>query len=313
MVTGSISGRIVVDFDGDEGRAFAEQLGLRPHVRTGGGYHHHFRAPAWRVGNLVGKNTSGAPDCVDIRGDGGNAILPPTRTLKGPYLQLRDPDDLDDLEILSIDLREALRLVPPVKSGRPTVQQGPLPTAHGRFPSDRILNWAVEAVQSGSKGGRNDVGYTLAWALYNNGYTHAEVDQIGREFIGLVGPLGAHPYTYGEYQASMRSAFNAPRGEPWGKDSSVSPSAPRNEIEALEDVFDTLSPADQERAVLLFVHEWLSKGQALDGAITYLRLLGHPSAAKAARAAYGAYERGEVTGTLQGFLQGRRVRFGRGG
>lgn len=313
LITGAISRRIVVDWDGDEGRAFAERLGLRPHVRTGGGYHHHFKAPPWRVGNLVGKNTAGAPDCIDVRGDGGNAILPPTRTRKGPYLQLRDPDDLDDLEVLGIDLREALRLIPPVHSTRVSVPLLPQPSAEGRFPSGRILEWAMEAVQSGTKGGRNDVGYTLAWALYNNGYSHDEVAQLGRQYVGAVATLGAHPYTYGEFQASMRSAYQAPRGEAWGRDTAYAPK-PRNEQEALEDVFASLSPEDQERATALFVQEWLAKGQPLDQAITYLRLIGHPNAAKAARAAYIAtHEQRQIVGTLQGFLQARRVRFGRGG
>lgn len=40
VVTGKISGVIVLDFDGEEGRKTMESLGLEPHLRTGGGGYH---------------------------------------------------------------------------------------------------------------------------------------------------------------------------------------------------------------------------------------------------------------------------------
>src|SRR5215831_12254305 len=50
VVTGSVSGIIVLDFDGAAGIAAMEELRLRPHVKTGsGGAHVYFRHPGWPV------------------------------------------------------------------------------------------------------------------------------------------------------------------------------------------------------------------------------------------------------------------------
>lgn len=314
LVTGRISGRIVIDFDGDEGRAYAHSLGIRPHVRTGGGYHWHLRAPEWRVGNLVGKSTHGAPDCVDVRGDGGNAILPPTVTRKGAYVYLRDPEDLDTLDDLPLTLREALRLVPPLPA--PPPMTGPLPRGDDRYPSSRILDWAIQKVQDGTLGGRNDTGYHLAWALYNNGYSHAEVLQVGQTYVSHVGhqhPDGrGAPYTLDEYRASMRTAYAAPRGEPWGYGTAEARTTPQTATQALEDVYTQLPPEDQARAAHLVAREWAATGRPLEDTIRYLRLIGHTAAPKAARTAYQDHERGEaMPGTLDAFLRARRVRYGR--
>ena len=124
-----------------------------------------------------------------MRGDGGNAVLPPTSTRKGPDLWLRDPHDLDPLEAVPEDLREALGLVRPVTPSMPTGSYtGPLPQGSKRFPSQRILDWALGKVNAGG-GGRNDVGNHLAWALYNNGYDDEEVARVGHAYVQLVGHL----------------------------------------------------------------------------------------------------------------------------
>jgi hypothetical protein len=47
IITGTVSGVIVLDFDGDEGNATMHGLGLDPHVKTGSGGHHVYsRIPA---------------------------------------------------------------------------------------------------------------------------------------------------------------------------------------------------------------------------------------------------------------------------
>jgi hypothetical protein len=321
LVTGQVSGRIVIDFDGDEGRAYAHTLGVAPHVRTGGGYHWHVQAPAWRTRNVVGKSSRTAPDCVDVRGDGGNAVLPPTVGKKGAYRYLRDPAQADPLDAVPVTLREALGLVPPVVRA-PVMIPGVLPTGDDRFPSARILEWALGRVQSGTQGGRNDVGYTLAWALYNNGYTHDEVMRVGEAYVAQVGQVDASgrraPYTLEEFRASMRTAHTAPRGEPWGQrrqaeqaqgpSTTPAPTAAR----ALEDVWTVLAPEEQARGAELLAHEWAAAGRPLEDTVRYLRLVGYAQAAQTARRAYRAREAGEaLPGSLNAFLSARRVRFGR--
>lgn len=91
--TGSISGNIfVVDFDEGGKEAFAPMVranGGLPETlvtRTGsGGQHYFYRAPEGvRIPNSISKV---APH-VDIRGENGYVVLPPSRTNKGDYVVL---------------------------------------------------------------------------------------------------------------------------------------------------------------------------------------------------------------------------------
>jgi len=71
VVTGKISGVFVLDVD-EGGKV--EDLPQTPIVRTGSGIHYFFKYPE----NIDIKNTTGFRPKVDIRGEGGYAILPPT-------------------------------------------------------------------------------------------------------------------------------------------------------------------------------------------------------------------------------------------
>jgi hypothetical protein len=80
MPTGSISGISVVDIDVRDGKAGEQwmnnnkaELGLTKIVQTqSGGWHYYYR-------HVVGiTNTAGIAQCVDIRGEGGYVIVPPS-------------------------------------------------------------------------------------------------------------------------------------------------------------------------------------------------------------------------------------------
>lgn len=75
IVTGEISGLVVVDADGTEGLAWmkAHLPVTSVYVQTGKGWHGYYRHPAARVGNAVRI----APE-VDIRADGGYVVAPPS-------------------------------------------------------------------------------------------------------------------------------------------------------------------------------------------------------------------------------------------
>jgi hypothetical protein len=96
-VTGKVSGVFVLDFDRrkgheDEGvidgvdyfQLMKERLPVTPVARTGGGgYHVYFRHPGGTVRNKV---RAARNACVDVRGDGGFIVLPPSRKEGGgPY------------------------------------------------------------------------------------------------------------------------------------------------------------------------------------------------------------------------------------
>lgn len=75
IVTGLVSGVVVVDLDGPEGLESAKKLGLRTSVQTitGRGTHLWYRYPNSNVQNAV-KVLPG----IDIRGDGGFIVAPPS-------------------------------------------------------------------------------------------------------------------------------------------------------------------------------------------------------------------------------------------
>src|SRR6266699_6157895 len=112
VITGALSGVIVLDFDGGEGTRLLHQLGLAPHVRTGsGGYHIYFAHPRWPVRTLNGKSARELGQRwpgLDIRADGGYAAFC-GRNERGPYVWLREPIP-DELGLLPPELRHFLDL-----------------------------------------------------------------------------------------------------------------------------------------------------------------------------------------------------------
>jgi Bifunctional DNA primase/polymerase, N-terminal len=84
IVTGEISGLVVVDLDGDDGETSYNGLGWptdsRMVVTWAGGVHVYFRHPGGKVGNRVRMRPG-----LDIRGDGGYVVAPPSLIEGGQY------------------------------------------------------------------------------------------------------------------------------------------------------------------------------------------------------------------------------------
>ncbi len=88
IVTGEISGIVVVDCDNPEAVAYAQQHGMTSPiaVKTRRGVHYYFRHPCndRKFRNKTGNNpTDGWPavDGLDFRGDGGYVVAPPSISL----------------------------------------------------------------------------------------------------------------------------------------------------------------------------------------------------------------------------------------
>lgn len=78
VVTGEVSGIVVIDIDGDNARkifkdTFPGDFSETPTVRTGKGWHLYFQHP----GRLIPNRTGVLPG-VDVRGDGGYVVAPPS-------------------------------------------------------------------------------------------------------------------------------------------------------------------------------------------------------------------------------------------
>jgi hypothetical protein len=142
VVTGAGSGFIVLDVDGERGRASLGQL-LQQHgplpattqAETGrGGTHYLLEHPGFRVSNSSSKLAPG----LDVRGDGGQIVVPPSRTT-GAYRWVVPPWEFTPAplpEWLSAWFRRA----PPVPTAAPA--------SRGYFPpaTAAVLDAAREAL-----------------------------------------------------------------------------------------------------------------------------------------------------------------------
>lgn len=97
LLTGSPSGLVVLDVDGEEGEAALRGLSRppTPTVRTGsGGLHLYFRQPAGTVFRNFVRRLPG----LDFRGEGGQVVLPPSLHPGGgryAWVEGLSPDDVD--------------------------------------------------------------------------------------------------------------------------------------------------------------------------------------------------------------------------
>lgn len=280
LVTGTCSGVVVLDFDGAQGEALLRELGLKPHVRTpSGGYHVRVQHPGWRVSTVASKSTRALPPGLDIRGDGGLSMLPPTWTCKGAYTALREPYQYADVSHLPAELLRVIGLLPPEPKAAPA-PIGELPHGDDRFPADRILFRALEKLGAGD--GRNDTGYWLARALHNNNYTLSEILTVGEKYVDHVGATNTKGqrelYTLAEFTASARQVQKLER-LPWVRQERLGgpthPSGRRSAraTDQLQDAWPKLPWARRVQAALILARQWRHQ-QPIEKTMTFLRLCG---------------------------------------
>lgn len=95
VVTGSISGIVVVDFDSEQAVNWAKQKGLlnTPLVKTARGLHAYYKHPGGLLQNVVDPATH-----IDIRADGGYVVLPPSIHFNGHkymWISGHTPEEID--------------------------------------------------------------------------------------------------------------------------------------------------------------------------------------------------------------------------
>ena len=106
IVTGEVSGILVVDIDGEEGMTSLKDLGFDPHnqrtprVRSGGNGLHLY----YRYQKLPGISTrANIIHKVDIRTDGGMIVAPPSVHLSGNEYKWIEDFDIADLDPIEFD------------------------------------------------------------------------------------------------------------------------------------------------------------------------------------------------------------------
>ena len=234
IVTGALSHRITLDFDGAPGRETLERLALKPHRMTpSGGFHADFKHPGWYVPTLNAKSKRELGERwpgLDIRADGGYVCFT-GRTDRGEYRWLRDAEPYE-LDILPADLREFLGLLkaPAAAAEQRTNGKPHAMLANGRVESERLIRMALDRV--GSEG-RNNAGFWLAGQLRDNGYSQAEAEGAMRNYRGRVPAINTkgegEAYTEAEMRATLREACRRPAREPWERKAAPEPARAGNE------------------------------------------------------------------------------------
>jgi putative DNA primase/helicase len=226
IITGALSKRITLDFDGENGKKTLDMLGIAPHRRTGsGGFHADFIHPGWRVRTLnhetdeeLGRRWPG----LDIRADGGYVAFCGNNS-HGQYIWLRDPDPYD-LDILPESLRDFLGLlhapeplapiplVTPAAAPPSKKQRQPNKKSLADFTLDKYVDKAYSI-------GRDNACFDMACQLRDNNVSRSEAEGIARSFARRVpstNTKGQHePFTEQEALTKVASAYSAPARQPW--------------------------------------------------------------------------------------------------
>lgn len=200
LKTGKESGIIIVDIDPrNNGNENLEELQKRydklPSTllsRTPrGGTHRYFRHPldGQSYGNAIELDKLSG---IDVRGDNGYAVLPPSRINKLSYKWVRSefpiaPTPTWLLALIKKDQKEAI----------PQQERNYSPNGE---------KWLSEALSRATHGNRNGVGFWLSLQLRDDGISQAEAEQILLAYSEKV-PQGDQPYKTNEAIASVRSAY----------------------------------------------------------------------------------------------------------
>ncbi|MEW6573482.1 MAG: bifunctional DNA primase/polymerase [Bacillota bacterium] len=148
IVTGAVSGLVVLDLDGPEAVNFIKERDPNPETpvaRTGKGYHVYFAHPGGTIANAV---ALGGIKGMDLRADGGYVVAPPSIHPSGKRYQWVGGHSPDELPLASCPnwLLDLIRN--PGKTEVADVGQDP--------------SWVLKLLQGVPQGQRNDAATRLA-------------------------------------------------------------------------------------------------------------------------------------------------------
>jgi hypothetical protein len=193
IVTGSISNLVVLDVDGADGEKTLSHYGEPDtlSVITGKGRQFYFTHPGFKVHNFCKKKPG-----LDLRGDGGYAVAPPSVHPSGKVYTWAGKETLAPLPAW------ILELVRPDDTPPPTVKL-----------SDNYVNAALHneigQLQSAQKGNRNNALNTAAFKLGRLVQAGALCRHTTEMILVAVGISLGLPER--EVVATVRSGLNAQR------------------------------------------------------------------------------------------------------
>lgn len=164
LVTGAVSGFMVLDLDTVLALEFAKDQGIpqTPAVATGKGYHVYLKHPGSLVQNAA--SLAGVQG-LDVRGDGGYVVAPPSVHPSGRryvWAKGRSPRDVE-LALPPVWLLDLL-------TNRISANPG-----HEELPPRHDPDWVLELLGGVEEGRRNDAATRLAGHWLARGLPEAEV------------------------------------------------------------------------------------------------------------------------------------------
>jgi putative DNA primase/helicase len=234
VVTGRISGLWVLDIDGDTGKEtlarLTDQHGPLPEticVRTGsGGLHYYFRFPDSEqvdIRNMVKKDRqANALPGIDVRGDGGYVIAPPSIHESGNAYEWLVPPSQGNLKdapdwLLNIADRARTDDAAPLLEHK--ADSDPTPDALEKF-KQRQLN----RLRKATNGSRNDMLNKVTFLLAQKIPFGLDRERTLRDITDIARQIGLDD---AEITRTMESAISAGLAQPSNALKPRSPAAPK--------------------------------------------------------------------------------------
>jgi hypothetical protein len=216
VVTGPISNRFTLDFDGPAGIETMRSLGIAPHRKTpSGGYHADFLLfdePLKTINAKSARAFGRRFPAMDVRGPGGYVIFR-GQTKKGKYEWLKDPRA--PLERIGSLLRKMLAEEDSA-SNKPNGQNHVLPCQGQRVDAGRLIEMALGRLLHD---GRNNTGFWLAIQLRDNDFSQSEALDIMQDYAARCPATNTkgsdEPYSDSEIRTTVAQAYSCPAREPW--------------------------------------------------------------------------------------------------
>jgi hypothetical protein len=202
IATGEVSGIVVVDVDNEEGKRNLEaggELPLTVCAKTAHGWHYYFAHPGFKLSNKA-RFIEG----VDLRGDGGYVIAPPSVHPSGAIYEW---------EVSPADCEPAPMPEWLLALLKPRPAPGSVDYTQPFSANETGAYWLDAALGKAVQGTRDETAFWLACQLRDAGLSYSEAEAVLRDFAARV-PQGTEPYTEREALAKVRSAWSQPPRNP---------------------------------------------------------------------------------------------------
>jgi hypothetical protein len=254
IATGKISGIVVLDVDPRHGGFDSLNLYSMPltmKAKTGGGgEHYYFRCPAGRqIRNSAGKLGAG----LDVRGEGGYVVAPPSNHLLGVYEWEFWEEIAEMPEELYGARASCPQSLPPGKLNSPNIIRAGALNA-GRMPALQGTRNSTLASLAGSMRSKGFSGEAIAQALLVENRSRCEPPLEDAEVKGIARSIARYKRgEFGESSESRESGESGESGESRGNNRTHdSPDSPDSPLLKVWNLHEFLSQSFEAKETVCF-------------------------------------------------------------